>query len=91
MPKIAIYKYLTFFFFTYDLQERMHIHISNDKDFTNYSKIWLDTYEIAEKGKLTEKDLNLCIRLLKKNSQMIIESIENFRNLRKSKVIELKL
>ncbi len=52
MPKIAIYKFLTFYIFAYDtLNEPPHMHVAKEKGNRQRSaKIWLKTFEIAEKG-----------------------------------------
>jgi hypothetical protein len=67
MPKIAIYKFLTFFIFAYDaLNEPPHLHIVKEKGNRQRSaKIWLETFKVAEKGTLNEKELNqrLSIRI----------------------------
>ena len=63
MPKIAIYKFLTFYIFAYDaLNEPPHLHIAKEKGKRQRSaKIWLTTLEVADKGSLSESDLNLAI------------------------------
>ena len=57
MPKIAIYKFLTFFIFAYDaLNEPPHLHIVKEKgNLQRSTKIWLETFKIAETGILKEK------------------------------------
>ena len=66
MPKIAIYKYLTFFIFAYyALNEPPHLHIVKEKGNRQRSaKIWLDTLKVAETGTLNEKELNQAISLI---------------------------
>ncbi len=61
MPKLAIYKFLTFFIFGYDaLNEPPHLHIVKEKGNRQRSaKVWLGSLEVAEKGSLTQEDLNL--------------------------------
>ncbi len=60
MPKIAIYKFLTFFIYSFDVfREPPHLHIVKEKGLRQKSaKIWLRTLEIAEKGTLTDTDIN---------------------------------
>lgn len=50
MPKIAVYKFLTFFIFAYDvLNEPPHLHIVKEKGTRQRSaKIWLETFKVAE-------------------------------------------
>ena len=52
MPKIAIYKFLTFFIFAFDaINEPPHLHIAKDKGNRQRSaKIQLETLKVAEKG-----------------------------------------
>ena len=52
MPKIAIYKFLTFFIFAFDaINEPPHLHIAKEKENRQRSaKIWLDTFKVSEKG-----------------------------------------
>jgi len=73
MPKIAIYKFLTFFIYAYDaLNEPPHLHIAKAKGSRQRSaKIWLETFKVAETGTLNEKDLNLAISLMKKNQTIL--------------------
>ncbi|MEO8146614.1 MAG: DUF4160 domain-containing protein [Bacteroidia bacterium] len=91
MPKIATYKYLVFYLVSYDLSERLHLHIFNKKgSYANSAKIWLDTLEVFEKGNLTSKEINVASKLIEKNKMEIINSIERFRSGEKVKTIELK-
>ena len=71
MPKIAIYKFLTFFIFAYDaLNEPPHLHVVKEKGNRQRSaKIWLETLVISEKGTLSDKELNKAIELIKKNQK----------------------
>jgi hypothetical protein len=92
MPKIAIHKFLTFFIFSYDaLNEPPHLHIVKEKGNRQYSaKIWLETFEVAEKGTLNEKELNQAISLIKKNQIILIESFNKVKNGKKVTTIKLK-
>ena len=67
MPKIAIYKFLTFFIFAFDaINEPPHLHIAKEKGNRQRSaKIWLDTLKVTEKGSLTETDLKQAIKVIK--------------------------
>ena len=42
MPKILIYKILTFYFYAGDINERGHVHIINSKSYTRAAKIWFE-------------------------------------------------
>jgi hypothetical protein len=70
MPKLAIYKALVFFFYAYDLSKRLHVHISNTKSRKGRSaKIWLDTFEVFEQGSLTDKEINVAVKLLQEHQE----------------------
>ena len=92
MPKIAIYKFLTFFIFAYDaLNEPPHLHIVKEKGTRQRSaKIWLETFKIAEIGTLNDKELNQAISLIKKNQIILIDSFNKVKNGQKISTIKLK-
>lgn len=81
MPKIAIYKFLTFYIFSYDaLNEPPHLHIAKEKGNRQRSaKIWLRTFEVAEKGSLTETDLKQALRIIKNNQQILINAFNKVK------------
>jgi hypothetical protein len=56
MPKIAVYKFLTFFIFAYDaMNEPPHLHIVKERGNRQRSaKIWLDTLKVVEVRTLNE-------------------------------------
>lgn len=65
MPKILIYKFLTFYFYAGDINERGHVHIVNSKSNTREAKIWFEgTISIFEKGNFTQTELNQALKLL---------------------------
>jgi len=92
MPKIAIYKYLTFFIFAYDaLNEPPHLHIVKEKGNRQRSaKIWLESFEVAEKGTLNEKEINQAINLIKANQKTLIQSFNKVKYGQKITTIILK-
>jgi hypothetical protein len=92
MPKIAVYKFLTFFIYAFDaLNEPPHLHIVKEKGNRQRSaKIWLDTFEVTESGTLNEKELNLAIGLIKKNQALLIESFKKVKNSEKITTLKLK-
>ena len=92
MPKIAVYKFLTFFIYAFDaLNERPHLHIVKEKGNRQRSaKIWLETFKDAEKGTLNEKELNQAISLIKKNQIILIDSFNKVKNGQKITTIKLK-
>lgn len=92
MPKIAYYKYLWFYIVSYDLQERLLLHVGNSRTRKGSdAKIWIDTAEVYSGGDLSKQELNLCCKLIDFNRNRIIESIANFASGKKQKAIQLKL
>jgi hypothetical protein len=92
MPKIAVYKFLTFFIFAYDaLNEPPHLHVVKEKGNRQRSaKIWLETLFISEKGTLSDKELNKAIELIKKNQKILIDSFNKVKNGKKITTLKLK-
>lgn len=90
MPKLAVWGHLVFHLYSYDLSERLHVHISNTKSRkSNPAKIWLDTVDVFEKGDLTARELRQCQKILRANSKAITTIIDDFRNGRKTKSIQV--
>jgi hypothetical protein len=92
MPKIAIYKFLTFFIFAFDaLNEPPHLHVVKEKGTRQRSaKIWLNTLKVADMGSLNEKEINQAIALIKKNQTVLIDSFNRVKNGQKVTTIKLK-
>ncbi len=92
MPKIAIYKFLTFFIFAFDaLNEPPHLHVVKEKGNRQRSaKIWLETLKVAEKGTLSEKELNQALNLIKNNQSLLIASFNKVKKGEKIKTIKFK-
>lgn len=92
MPKIAVYKFFTFFIFSFDaLNEPPHLHIVKEKGNRQRSaKIWIETLRVVEKGTLTDKELNRAINLIKKNQKALIESFNKLKNGQKITTLKLK-
>jgi hypothetical protein len=61
MPKIAIYKSSYIFFWSFDLQERRHIHTTKGRRWLMLLS-WLDKMEWFDAGDLTNKELMNCKR-----------------------------
>jgi Domain of unknown function (DUF4160) len=79
MPKIAVYKNLVFFLYAYDLAERAHLHVSNNKrGRARSAKIWLDNLEIFEKGNLSSRELKEAQHAIATNLDAIAKQISNF-------------
>ncbi len=92
MPKIAVYKFLVFYLYSYDLNERLHLHISKVKSRKGRdAKIWLDTGEVFERGDLTAVELSLCRKLINDNKVEITKTITKFAKREKIKPLSLKL
>ncbi len=92
MPKIAFYKYLLFYIVSYDLNERLHLHVGNTKSRKGTdAKIWIDTAEVFSKGDLSKEELKICCKLIEKNKTEIIRVIHSFAEGNKQKPIQLKL
>ncbi len=92
MPKIAVYKFLAFFIVSYDLKERLHLHIIKTKGRkSRVAKIWLNPIQVFDPGDLTEKEINLAVKLIEINQDEIKSKILNFAKGKKSKPISLKL
>ena len=92
MPKIAIYKFLTFFIFAYDaLNEPPHLHVAKEKGNRQRSaKIWLQSLQVAEPGSLTEAELNQVVRLIEANQQTLLTAFAQVKAGQKIKTIRLK-
>ena len=92
MPKIAIYKFLTFFIYAHDaLYEPPHLHIVKEKGNRQRSaKIWLESFKVAQNGTLTEKELNQALDLIKKNQTELIDAFNKVKNGQKVTTIKLK-
>ena len=92
MPKIAIYKFLTFFIFAFDaINEPPHLHIAKEKGNRQRSaKIWLETLKVAEQGSLSETDLKQALKVIKENQAILIESFNNVKAGKKITTIKIK-
>ena len=92
IPKIAIYKFLTFFIFAYDaLHEPERLHIVKEKGNRQRSaKIWLKTLKIEERGTLNDKELRLALKLISKNQEELIKSFRKVKAGKKIITIKLK-
>lgn len=67
------------------------MHIVKEKGNRQRSaKIWLETFKVAEKGILNEKELNQAISLIKKNQTILIDSLNKVKNGQKITTIKLK-
>jgi hypothetical protein len=92
MPKIAVFKFFTFYIFAYDaMNEPPHLHVAKEKGNRQRSaKIWLKTLEVAEKGSLTDAELKQAIRLIKENQKLLIDTFNKVKAGKKVTTIKLK-
>jgi len=91
MPKISVFKNLIFYIVSFDLSERLHLHIFiKNKNRNGSAKIWLDTLDVFDREQLTDAEINIAIKMLDKNKVQIEKNIEQFRKGKKSKPIHLK-
>lgn len=91
MPKIIIYRFLQFFFYSSDLQERLHLHIiRGKKGYQTAAKIWIENgVESFEQGDLTNSEMNTALEVIKGNLPQILEQIERFRNGEKVEILNI--
>lgn len=91
MPKLAVYKFLTFYIVAFDvINEPPHVHIAKEKGNRQRSaKIWLNTLEVSERGSLTDTELNLALKLIEKNQKAFLKSFDNIKEGKKVKTIKL--
>jgi hypothetical protein len=92
MPKIATYKFLTFFIYSFDaLNEPPHLHVVKEKGSRQRSaKIWLNSLKFSEKGSLSEKEFNQVKIIIERNRSLMIESFNKVKNGQKINTIKLK-
>lgn len=92
MPKIAVYKFLTFFIFSYDaLNEPPHLHVVKEKGNRQRSaKIWLRTSKVENKGTLSNTELNQALLIISKNRETLIEAFEKVKSGKKVTTIKFK-
>lgn len=67
------------------------MHVVKEKGNKQRSaKIWLETFKVAEKGTLSDKELNQALKLIQKNQTVLIESFNNVKNGKKITTLKLK-
>jgi len=82
---------LQFFFYSYDLQERLHLHvIRGKKGYQRAAKIWIENgIEAFEQGELTNSEINTALEVIKGNLPQILEHIERFKNGEKVEILNI--
>jgi plasmid replication initiation protein len=90
MPKIAVYKFLTFYIFAFDaLNEPPHLHVAKEKGKRQRSaKIWINTLEIAHKGSLNDADLKQALKIIKGHKQVLTDSFNRVKEGKKITTIK---
>src|SRR2546430_1740611 len=92
MPKVAIFKNLIFFIFSYDLEERWHIHIVNTKKKRGKAaKIWLNPVKPYQQGDLSDKEFNQALELIEEHKAALKKVIADFKKGNKTKILILPL
>ena len=87
MPKILIFKFLQFYFYTQDLTERGHLHIVNNKSYSGAAKIWFEAgVEIFSQGSLTDIQLAQALRVIESELPFIELQWQRFRRQEKLKL-----
>lgn len=67
------------------------MHIAKEKrNHQRSAKIWLKTLEIAEKGSLTDTDLNKALKIIKDNLQFFMDAFDKLKERKKIKTLKLK-
>ena len=87
MPKILIYKFLTFYFYAGDINERGHVHIINSKSYTRAAKIWFEgKISIFDKGNLSAKEIGQALKVVTGNQDYLAEQWEVFKTGKSTKL-----
>jgi hypothetical protein len=91
MPKIATYKFLTFFIYSFDaLNEPPHLHVVKEKGSRQRSaKIWLHSLKFSDQGSLSDKELNQVKIIIERNRSVLIESFNKVKNGQKVHTLKL--
>lgn len=92
MPKIATYRFLTFFLYSFDvLNEPPHIHVVKEKNCKQRSaKIWLYNLKIANRGSFSKKEMSLAIKVIKLHKKEILFSFQQIQQGKRIKTINFR-
>lgn len=71
MPQVFKQKGYSFYFYSSDLNEPMHIHISRDG---KEAKLWINTMSFAQEGRFTKSELNEIERIARGRVNEIIRA-----------------
>ena len=87
MPKILIYKFLTFYFYAGDINERAHVHVINSKSYIKEAKIWFEgDVSIFEKGNLSKTELNQAMKIVENNKDYLALQWNAFKQGKQTKI-----
>jgi len=91
MAKLAKYKGFTIFFWSFDLNEKMHVHVSKNKKQKKPAKFWLEPNVLLfDEGDLTDKEIFSIERILIKNVDTFKKMIEGYRQGKRFKPLQIK-
>lgn len=67
------------------------MHIAKEKGKRQRSaKIWLNTFQVAEKGSLSDSDLNQALKIMQNNQELLITAFNKVKEGEKVKTIKFK-
>ena len=73
------------------MNEPPHLHIAKEKGNRQRSaKIWLETLAVADRGSLTETDLNKALKIIKINQQILIDSFNKVKQGKRVTTLKFK-
>ena len=80
MPKILIYKFLVFFFYAGDINERGHVHVVNNKSYIDEAKIWFENgVSVFKQGSLNDKEINIALKVVAQNQDYLQQQWNEFK------------
>lgn len=92
MPKLAVYKFLTFYVYSFDLlNEPPHIHVVKEKGARQKAcKIWLNGLIVAKKGNFNSKKLQLVLNIVTENQRLLWRAFQQAKKKKSFKTLRLK-
>ncbi len=69
MPTILRIGQYRLFFYSYDLGERMHIHVIREK---NEAKFWLEPVSLAKNQGMSTVEIQTALKLITENKETIV-------------------
>ena len=91
MPKLATYRFFTFFIFSYDaLYEPPHVHVVKEKSKRQKSaKVWLNDLHVANRGTLTDSEINKILKIIQENKELFMQQFNKASRGKNVKTIRL--